>query len=325
MPSSKFVNSVCLLLSAAFLLSDCGGPHTVPPPVTRTATAYPTLARVVVPTRIPPNTPTPLGDELFLSDAVTGIVERVDLATLETTVIVTGLSFPEDGACNAKGQIYFAETTSDRITRFNRDGSGFTIILDPTLGLTPEGLSFDASGDLFFNTAGYPEKPPPHKHTGVYRIVGGDPANRPELVIPPFTTHGEGTAFLHDGELLAADAINGRIIKSIPPQFGFGGLFASGIVFPVGIAVRSDGDVFVSEGESHRPRILHFDSNGNLLGVFAVPDEIPRHMEFDSSDNLYVGTTAGSVLKFTPTGAVSRVAKARSVSGLAICKAGKGP
>lgn len=280
-----------------------------------------------------------LGEQLFFSDFRNGTITRVDLQTLETTVIVTGLSNPEDGACNVKGQIFFAETNLGRITRFEKDGSGAIDVLvpdpdfpdDPTKTFTPEGLSFDERGNLYFNTGGFPFKPRPH--SGVWRILGGDPANPPENVIPPFTepntSHGEGTAFLLTGELLANDANNGQIIKKSPLDFftpvGPGDVFASGISFPVGIAVRSDGDVFVAEvtgGGFGATNILHFDSSGNLLGIFVSLGEAARHMEFDSSDNLYVGTDNGSLFRIAPTGdPPARIASGGQIVGVAICRA----
>ena len=328
----KLIRSGCSLLCAALLLSSCGDSVAIHTPTAIVATPYPTATRLALPTHIPLNSPIPQGDQLFLSDYDTGIIARVDLSTQETTVIVTGLSKPEDGTCNAKGQIFFAETSSGRILRFNADGGDQTTILDSSQRtpegqqFTPEGPSFDTSGNLFFNTAGaefdvYP-------HSGAYRIIGGDPGNKPERIILPFTQHGEGTVFLPTGEFLVTDWTGGRIIESVPPRFGFGRVFASGIRHPLGIASRSDGDVFVSEGDESESSltgdIFHLDSKGNLLGVFKTLDAVPRHMEFDADDNLYVGTITGGVFKITPKGLTTRIAKGRHVSGLAICKVSKG-
>src|SRR4051812_17583054 len=204
---TKFIRSACLLLGAALILGGCEG-LVIPTPTT---------VSVVSPT--PSNSPEPQGDQLFLSDYNLGIIERVDLSEasfLETSVIVTDLKQPEDGTCNVKNQIFFAEPIAQRITRFDADGSNKVIVLDPSARTPegqefyPEGLSFDKSGALYFNTSGTPFMP--HPHTGVYRIAGGVPANKPERVIPAFTTHGEGTAFLSTGELLAVGWTNEEVV-----------------------------------------------------------------------------------------------------------------
>ena len=320
----KFVSLLCLLLCGILLLSGCNNSVTL---------ADPTATSVVLPTRIPRNTPAPKGDQLYLSDFRTGLVERVDLTTLEISVFASGLHKPEDGACNSKGQIFFAEASSGQIWRFNTDGSEQIPVLDPALRtpegqeFRPDGLSFDANRDLFFNTSGTPFMPEPH--TGVYRITGGDPTNKPERVIPPFTVHGEGTAFLSTGELLAVDWTNGRIMKSRPPQFGAGEVFASDIPSAHGIAIDSHDNVYVSEGgeveRASTSRIFRFDAIGNSLGVFRTLQAVARHMEFDTYDNLYVGTITGGVYKISPNGQISRIAQGRHVSGLALCKAGQTP
>lgn len=89
------------------------------------------------------------GDLIFVS-SWDGNLYRVDILTGDTLVIPAGLAQPEDVAVNSKGQVYVTEVGVPRITRFEMDGSGRTVI--PLPFCCPEGSSFDSQDNLYFNT-----------------------------------------------------------------------------------------------------------------------------------------------------------------------------
>src|SRR3990170_3884038 len=101
-----------------------------------------------------------LGNALFVSSFTEGTITKIDLSSLAQTPVVSGLDRPEDGVCGPDGRIYFAESLAGRLARYDTDGT------NPTpLQATghPEGLAFDAVGNLFFNTRN-------PSHTGVWKI-----------------------------------------------------------------------------------------------------------------------------------------------------------
>jgi len=109
---------------------------------------------------LPPPTACLAPSDIFAIDLISGVVTPFPLP-------VGGLQLPEDGAVSpTTGQVYFTENCSlvlcgtdatsglpilGRINLFNTDGSGFTNVLSSDT-LKPEGLSFDAAGNLYFNT-----------------------------------------------------------------------------------------------------------------------------------------------------------------------------
>ncbi len=247
----------------------------------------------------------PQGDLLYVS-SWDGNIYRIDLTTGGILVIPAGLVQPEDVAVNSKGQVYVTEVGQPHITRFEMDGSGRTVIVLPFC--CPEGSSFDAQDNLFFNTN--------EPHTGVYRIAGGDPNNPPVQVIPPFASRGEGTTFLPNGDLLAVD-IAGVIIRSSPPNFGTYTIFATTVQI-IGIDADSTGRVCVTDREPVNA-VECFDSGGRSLGVLATGFNVPRHAEFDSQNNFYVGNFLGNdVVKVTPRGQTSVVANIFRAHGIGI-------
>jgi hypothetical protein len=66
--------------------------------------------------------------ELFVSDFGSGTITRMNLDGSGATIIVSGLTLPEDGTCRADGMIFFAESSPGRIRMFDRNGGGLTTI-----------------------------------------------------------------------------------------------------------------------------------------------------------------------------------------------------
>jgi len=263
--------------------------------------------------------------ELFYSDFGLGTITRMNLDGSGATVIVTGLTAPEDGGCRGDGTLYFADNfsgggTGGRIVSFDRTGGGLTTVYDgstsPVPSLRPEGVSFGPSGDLFFNTRGNPAA-----DGAVWRIPGASGTPVPATAI--YTGFGEGTAFRANGNLLAVGRAEGQVVEFSPPfsSTNAGTVFASGLAFPFGIAINSSGGVFVADGGTGN--IEAFSSTGTPLGTFASGFLGPYFMEFDLADNLYV-SDAGSIEKFAPGGAKTTILTLTEPEelalGLALCR-----
>src|SRR2546426_2723521 len=155
----------------------------------------------------PPSIEAPT-DFLFVSSYTNGTITRISLDTLNQVVVVTGLSSPHDGTCDAAGKIYFAELFSGRIQRFDRDGSNPTTVLSSAF--EPTGLAFNPAGNLFLNTA-------QSQDGAVWQIPGGAPGASPTQATAVFAAFGVGVAFTAGGDLLAADATNSRVLRFSPP------------------------------------------------------------------------------------------------------------
>lgn len=71
---------------------------------------------------------------------------------------------------------------------------------------------------------------------------------------------------------------------------------------PTGIAVASNGNVYIGENDNHRIQV--FDADGNFLSIFNNTDVThPQGMAFDDSGNLWVADSAtNSVKKFNASG-----------------------
>jgi hypothetical protein len=252
----------------------------------------------------------PGGDTLFVSSIEAGTITRIDLATLTTTTIVTGLSYPEDGVCGPDGRIYFAEGVPGRITRFEQDGTGATALT--TGGQHADGLAFDAAGNLFFNTRG--EGP-----TGVWKIAGADPATAPVNVVPPYTSWGAGVAIAANQDILAADTNGTKVVRSPAPGYGPAHGFV-GVLHPVGIAVDTLGYIYVVDAyQVAAGMVRKFTDDGGSLGVVASGLDSPRFLEVDATGNIYIANESGAILKVAADGTTTTIADVPWAAGVALC------
>jgi len=227
------------------------------------------------------------------------ILKVMDLALGITNPIISGLNLPFDVLCGPDGRFYVTEVwaregirTISRIVRFNQDGSGRTVLAQwPSSELRPIGLVFAPNGDLYFGTTSIAEG---RRHKGIWRIRGALQAdqqfNPPEQVLPleSFTRTPSRydsvtpQVFLSSGpfqgDLLLADSPSftgdpgGHVLRAPKPEFNTVVEFIPqhdnpNPFQPKGLAVNSQGDVFVSD--TANDKVLRYGSDGTLKGTFA--------------------------------------------------------
>src|SRR5262249_50928723 len=169
---------------------------------------------------------------IFVSSFNFHHIQRIDGSTV-TIIHTDDREFPEGMVVGPDGKLYVCEGAGftpgffNRIIRMNQDGTQVEPVylkVGSAGPNAPEGPSFSPSGALFFNTR---QTDTPHngvwKITGASRIPFGGTFPAPVLAIPPSgpggtgITHGEGTTFTANGDLL----IVGRSLlpdPAIPPR-----------------------------------------------------------------------------------------------------------
>jgi len=255
-----------------------------------------------------------------------GSITKIDSGTLEIETIGSGFVSPEDMTADADGRLFIVEsdfaTGTSKIERINPDGTGRVVIDAAICG--PEGPTFSDEGHLYVNTRQFP-----CEHSGIWRIRRGEPGGRVTNVVPAFSDFGEGTAFLtagpFAGDLIAVGSIieggftvAAILVRSKPPSFGDAVLFVdlTGDV-PVGLAVNSEGDVFVTS--VFEGTVLRYSPSGVSKGVFASGLAMPHFIEFDAADNLYIAEDdSGAVSRIDPQGVKTVLATLPNAVGLAV-------
>src|SRR4029077_10665989 len=162
--------------------------------------------------------------------------------------------------------------------------------VDNPNGVSPLGLAFNTTGDLF--------------------AANGDPQGR----ILKFSTTGQGgsifasglsdpvgLAFNTAGNLFVSDLGSGRILEFTPA--GIASTFASGLDHPYGLAFDSFGNLFEADLDSGK--IYEFTPSGART-TFATGLGFagPAGVAFKRRGNLFV-SDSGTILEFTPAGTKS--------------------
>jgi DNA-binding beta-propeller fold protein YncE len=248
----------------------------------------------------------------------------------------TGVNALFDGASGLavdnNGLLYVADTNNQVVRRLSPssnyqtstwagvvarsgDDNGFS---SSARFLYPDGIAVDASGNVWLTDA---------NHT-IRRIT-------PAGIVETFagatgvrgSQNGNGTfarfaqpagiAIDASGNLFIADSGNARIRKmaldlSVTTFAGSsrgnvdGSAANAKFANPVGIAIDSHGDVFVSDADNSN--IRRIDASGNVT-TFATGLHSPGRIAFDANDNLYVADTLDhSIRKITPAGVVTTLA-----------------
>jgi len=276
------------------------------------------------------------GQQILAADGAVGTT-----VAIHTETIANSFS-PEDIIVGPDKRIYICDPPKNKIYRVRQDNTGFEKIYDssiptfPNNPTGPEGPSFDASGNLYFNTnAG-------ESSSGVWVITGATGAVPLAGSFTPSnvfsgSTPGEGTALgtasPTSGQLLFVERSSNKVLSCNPSSCGSpttriqNPLEGSPVLDnPIGIAVRkSDGHIFVANRGSLN-NIIHFNSSGTFQETYAsFAGNGPYFLEFDALGRLYVVTaaddfTGGQVWRIDPPGGetnlVFLVALSNSITGV---------
>jgi sugar lactone lactonase YvrE len=173
---------------------------------------------------------------------------------------------------------------------------------------SPYGLAFDSAGNLFVADFGYrcvfKFTPEGAQSTFVSSSQLGNP---------------EALAFDHAGNLYVGDYGDGNIWKFTPD--GTQTSFASGLTFPVGLAIDSSNDVFVTVASFTTPRVVYKFTPAGAQSTFASGLNAPGALAIDGADNLYVSDSP-FIYKFAPDGNRSTFATNTYAYGLTCNKTG---
>lgn len=298
---------------------------------------------------------------LFASSSSLDIVKAFDLDAnkiLSPTTAPKSFTSPalpgvEDIACGPDGRVYAVLTGykdhPKQIVRFKQDGTGLFTVLDiPSLpdghplkaSGGPEGLSFEVlvqddgqavpAGRLTFNT-----RKDPGPHTGVW-VIDADGTPKQVMATPAGAgvPWGEGTVYLTKGplkrHLLGVERTDGRVVKRGPIPTPADSLVGVNFLnaptlpqLPIGLAVDSNGDIFVSHKDSSditrwaptAPNTPKSAPTPPYPGFWVhIPAPAIFFFEFDAADNFYVptcttncpgGVSDGKVYKVTPSRVVT--------------------
>ena len=229
---------------------------------------------------------------------------------------------PMGVATDSQGNMYVTDSTVNRVCVFNRDGrflfqfggfgvawptAGYKATWKPGLFNLPDGIAIDDRGDIYvadamnqqvhvFNGQGsYLRSMPKYPWTQIGKGGGG----RGGGMLPTALTVRGDYVYVCDAYQIVIFKRDGTFVR----QFGQPGRGPGGMDRPNGIAVASNGDIFVAD--SNHNRLLAFTNAGQLKwtagqipgSAFDVAQTggrefgLPRGLAVDGRDNVFVVDT----------------------------------
>ena len=226
------------------------------------------------------------------------------LISASSTALYEGLVVGPDNADNTTHTflLYACDPTHNMIVRFDPEDMSFgieTIYKGDAKLQAPQCGRFTNSGDLIVTSKA--------SGGGTWKFAGiaskelGALANAPVLLTqvnaPKSSTLGEGIAQKNIGDALIVDVANSDVLRS-----PYAGAFSTTSVFiaasaflpgPVGIARKSNGEIYVSNQSRRVNNVVHYDAQGLNPSVCVSSfgnKVVPFFMQVSADDTLYVAT-----------------------------------
>jgi poly(3-hydroxybutyrate) depolymerase/sugar lactone lactonase YvrE len=254
------------------------------------------------------------GGDLFIADSANNRLRQVDREGIITTVPVGSLNAPLGLVVDREGSLFVADTYKRRVQKVEADGTIRTVVDPSALGL-PAAVAVDSQGNLFIadSDAHLIRKMSPDGSlttvagTGAAGFSGDQGPAIAALLNAP-----SGLAVDREGNLYIADRYNHRIrrlaldgrISTVAGTGtpGFAGdespATATSLNFPSGVAVDSQGNLFIADSFNHRVRRVGIDGVMTTViggepgsgsgGALALPLHYPASVAVDQAGYLLV-------------------------------------
>jgi poly(3-hydroxybutyrate) depolymerase/sugar lactone lactonase YvrE len=254
------------------------------------------------------------GGDLFIADSANNRIRKVGQEGLITTVPAGSFNSPFGIVVDREGSLFVADTYKRRVQKVAADGTLSTVVDPSELGL-PSAVAVDSQGNLFIaDSDGHrilrvsPDGSiTPIAGTGAAGFSGDHAAATTAQLNAP-----SGLAVDREGNLFIADRYNHRVrrlatdgrISTVAGTGtpGFAGdegpATAALLNFPTGVAVDSQGNLFIADSLNHRVRRVGVDgvittviggepgSGGG--GELAIPLHYPSSVAVDQAGNVLV-------------------------------------
>ena len=266
------------------------------------------------------------GNSVSVMPIASGTIFGVSVtANTLASVVSSGLSGPEGLAFNISGDLFIANNSTNKVSAIAPSGGSIfgvavaanTLASIVTTGLSaPEGLAFDAGGDLFISnsTANSISAMPAASGTifGV-SVTANSPAtiasglNGPGALAIDFA----GNLYVTNetGNSVDVMPVTSGTIFGVPVTAGIlATIVSSGLGQPDGLAFDSAGDLFIANFTANTVSVVPAASGtifgvsvtANVLSVIASGLSGPAGLSFNSAGDLFIANSTASSISVMP-------------------------
>ena len=180
---------------------------------------------------------------------------------------------------------------SDNVLRYSDQGSFLGVFASGNGLDNPNGIAYGTDGNLYVGLG----------DVGRVMVFEGQTGAYLRDLVTPATSGGlqacRAIAFAPSGDLLVNDGAGNRVMRYDPVSGAFKGVFASGLVGPVGLTVGPDNNVYVGAALSNA--VFVYDQSGALLRTLPAPagQNNTTGVLFDSTGQLLVAQSVTNTVQ----------------------------
>jgi len=227
-----------------------------------------------------------------------------------TTLVASGLSFPNDLAVDGAGNVYIADSGNQAIKKWTATDNSVTTLVSSGLN-GPAGVALDAADNVYI------------ADTGANRIKEWSPANSNLSVLVLFGfNQPQGVAVDGAGNVYIADSYNFAVEEWTVANSNVITLVSSGLAYPVAVAVDGAGNVYIDD-EDNNQIDEWMAANGAVTTLLSGLND-PAGVAVDESGNVFIADSGNSRIdKWSATNnTVTTVVSGVSAAGMAVDASG---
>jgi DNA-binding beta-propeller fold protein YncE len=201
-----------------------------------------------------------------------------------TTLVSSGLSYPNGIAVDGSGNVYIADTTNNAIKKWTATNN--TVITLVAAGLNqPFGVAVDGSGNVYIADT---------THNAIKKWVATN--NTVITLVSSGLNQPVGVAVDNAGNVYIADQGNNAVKKWTAANNTVTTLIAAGLNQPSGMAVDYAGNVYIADRGNNAIK-KWTAANNTVTTLIAAGLNQPFGVAMDYAGNVYVADTSSSAIK----------------------------
>jgi sugar lactone lactonase YvrE len=223
-----------------------------------------------------------------------------------TTLVSSGLDYPEGVAVDGAGNAYIADTDHLAIKEWSAANNTVATLVSPVppSGIMPSAVAVDGAGNVYFSII------EPLKGIMEWTVANSNVTT----LVSSGLFFPQGVAVDGAGNVYIADSENNAIKEWTVANSNVTTLVSSGLSYPFGVAVDTAGNVYIADTGNNAIKEWQV-ANSTLAILVSSGLSGPDGVAVDSAGNVYIADTSDNAIKELPYAFVDPTPKLESLAG----------